>query len=282
MTAGMSPPEILIAGMTAADWPAVAASNAPDRPTGGGGVSISLPNGGGITIVGSYTNTIGGFIGTTTYDNLVVYNIHTGVYLAGGSQHNVIGSNTVSANGDYGILFDGNNTFYNTITRTLIYQNGLDGIGERNSAASNVWTEVSIHDNGGLGIDKNAYNDALNIVNVPSVFIDSVTGNAIKGHADATDNILTIAKVELYRVAPDPSGFGEGGVFVGSTFTDGSGNWTITDTLPAILSVAGGGGGGWKCYTAFVTEDHPFSLIPYSSSEFSANTCRVFLPLVLK
>ena len=35
------------------------------------------------------------------------------------------------------------------------------------------------------------------------------------------------AFVELYRVAPDPSGFGEGMSFVASTVSNGAGNWTI-------------------------------------------------------
>lgn len=61
------------------------------------------------------------------------HNIHPGVYLNSAAHHNLIGSNTVRNNGDYGVLFDGGNTAYNTISRTLIYQNGLDGIGERNT-----------------------------------------------------------------------------------------------------------------------------------------------------
>jgi len=260
-------------------------SQRPDQPTGGGGSYLALPNGGGVSIVGSYSNTIGGYIGLTDVSNFISHNTHTGIYLTTGisaTQHNVIGSNVVSANGDYGVLLDGGNTAYNTITRTLIYQNGLDGIGERNTAGFNVWAEVSIHDNGGLGVDKNANNDGQNIVNAPTLTIDPVNGPAIKGHADATDGFATITRVELYRVAPDPSGFGEGSVFVGTALTDGNGNWTITDTLPTIFGVDGGGGGGWKCYTTLVTEAHPFLLIPYSSSEFSANTCRVFLPLTLR
>jgi hypothetical protein len=247
-------------------------SQRPDRPTGGGGNYLAIPNGGGISIVGSYSNTVGGYIGSTDVSNFISHNTHTGVYLTAGispTQHNVIGSNVVSFNGDYGVLLDGGNTAYNTISRTLIYQNGLDGIGERNTANLNVWTEVGISDNGGLGVDKNASNDGQNIINAPNIVFDSInkTTGVIQGRTDAV--LVGTVKVELYRVAPDPSGYGEGAIFVGKATADSNGNWTITDTSPSAVR---------GCYTAFVTE--AVFVIPFFSSEFSANTCRVFLPAV--
>jgi hypothetical protein len=99
------------------------------------------------------------------------------------------------------------------------------------------------------------------------VLFDSIkrlTG-VVQGHADPS--VLGTTKIELYRVLPDPSGFGEGWSFVGRATTDAIGDWTITDPTPAQSN---------GCYTAIVTES--FFVIPFSSSEFSANTCRVFLP----
>lgn len=144
-------------------------------------------------------------------------------------------------------------------------------IGERNGAGFNVWTEVGIHDNGGLGIDKSANNDGQNIVNAPNLTIDSINKQTgvVSGHADAS--VLGTVRVELYRVAPDPSGFGEGSIFVGKTTTDVNDNWTIIDPTPA--QAAG-------CYTAIVTEAQ--LVIPFSSSEFSANTCRTFLLAIMR
>jgi len=254
------------------DYPV--AGQRPDQPTGGGGNYLALPNGGGVSIVGSYTNTIGGYMGLTDVANFISHNSHTGVYLSNAAHHNVIGSNLVSHNGDYGVLLDGGNTAYNTITRTLIFFNGLDGIGERNSAGFNVWTEVGINDNGGLGIDKTIPNspgagDFGNVVHPPYLFFDSInkaTG-VVQGRANAS--ILGTVKIELYRVAPDASGFGEGAIFVGKATTNGSGYWSITDTSPQ--SVRG-------CYVALVTESQ--LVIPFNSSEFSANTCRLMLPAV--
>jgi parallel beta-helix repeat protein len=250
------------------DFPVIAAETS-NAPTGGGiGSYINLANGGdGIGLFGSFTNTI-------SYYNYIFYNHASGIYLTNqvsNTQHNLIGSNTVVGNKFYGILLNGGNTAYNVISRTVIFRNGYDGIGERGSAGFNIWSEVQIGDNGGLGIDKDAANDALNLINPPTLFFDSINKNTgvVNGHADAS--ILGTVKIELYHVAPDGSGFGEGNEFVGSDITDVSGNWTITDLSP--LSARG-------CYTAFVTES--FLVIPFSSSEFSVNTCRTFLPMVLK
>jgi hypothetical protein len=125
----------------------------------------------------------------------------------------------------------------------------------------NVWEQVRIHDNGGLGIDKNAASETTNTVDGPFPVIRSV---------DATTGIVTgtassNAFVELYRVAPDPSGYGEGMSFVASTVSNGGGNWTIN---------LGAGNGG--CFTGFQT----IGFIVYTSSEFGPNSCRTFLPLV--
>ncbi len=257
------------------DFP-VTATLASNRPTGGGGSYVQVPNGGGITIYHSYTNTIGGPLGSDAADNFIDYNYHTGIYVAGGSQANIIASNIVRSNGNYGVLFDGDLTAYNTITRTLIDHNGLDGIGERNGAALNVWSEVGIYANGGLGIDKNLLNspgtgDQDNVVNAPYLFFDSInrTTGVVQGHAHAS--IVGTVKIELYRVWPNPSGFGDGWSFIGRTITDGSGDWTIIDPTPEL---SGG------CYTALATESQ--LVIPFDSSEFSANTCRVFLPTTIK
>jgi hypothetical protein len=67
----------------------------------------------------------------------------------------------------------------------------------------------------------------------------------------------------------DPSGYGEGKTFVGSTDTDGFGTWSITFT------------GANGCFTAFYTATSAF-VKASSSSEFSANTCRMSLPKVAR
>lgn len=250
------------------DYAAVSAAS-PNLPTGGSQKYIALPNAGdGIALGNAYTNTIGGYISNFEATNFINNNSRSGIYVTAGSHHNTIGLNDIRDNVFYGVLLEGNNTAYNTLTRTQVFSNGLDGIGERNNATLNVWTEVGIHDNGGLGIDKQASDDGQNIVNAPNLVIDSInqaTG-VVQGHTDAI--VVGSAKVELYRVSPNASGYGEGAIFVGKTTADVNGNWTITDTSPAAVR---------GCYTAFVTE--AVFVIPFFSSEFSANTCRVMLPL---
>jgi hypothetical protein len=283
------------ASMTISVQDSSARSSLPTAPTGGspcgligalsasanpagGGTCLPLPNRyDGIAIIGGFTNTVGGF----TLDNYVMFNGGSGIYLNGGTyitnsaKHNLIAHNAVISNTGYGIIVDGGisgTTTYNVISRTLIANNGYDGIGERNGATLNTWSEVSISGNGGLGIDKSASSDSTNVVNPPVLSFSSINKNTgvVSGHAEASP---VSVKVELYRVAPDPSGYGEGWSFVGRATADVSGNWTITDPSPGIAN---------GCYTAFVTRSLPLALIPPSSTEFSINTCRTFLPMVLK
>jgi parallel beta-helix repeat protein len=234
-----------------------------------GALFQSLPNGGdGLAIQEAYTNTIGA-TGGGPGANYIYYNVLAGIYLAGGSQANVIGGNTIRANHEHGILLYGLGTASNTISRTQLIANGLDGIGERGSATNNVWTEVAMWGNGGLGIDQNAEDNAQNVVNAPDITFDSInraTG-VVQGSTAPT---VGTTRVELYRVSPDPSGFGEGREFVGRATANVAGLWTITDATPDKSS---------GCYTAIVVTAAGVGS-PFRSSEFSVNTCRVFLPLV--
>jgi hypothetical protein len=215
----------------------------------------------GVTLQnGANSNTIGG---DTPYDfNLIRYNYGSGISIASANA-NTVKSNGIVGNQYYGVLLDGASTTGNLITSTAILQNGYDGIGERNSASFNVWSHVSIYDNVGLGVDKFAnFGGTANIVDAPNAVITSVVkaGSVITVSGTGLNGTL----IELYRVAPDPSGFGEGKTFVGSTGVS-SGKWKIVDTS-----------GSSGCYTLFENS------LGISASEFGPNNCRNFLPLVLK
>ena len=121
--------------------------------------------------------------------------------------------------------------------------------------------ESSIYDNAGLGIDRMANSDATNTVNAPAALITSVvrTGGTTTVRGTGPNGKL----IELYRVAPDPSGFGEGKTFVADGVVAG-GKWTITDT----------GDGG--CYTLIEAE------YLVTASEFGLDNCRTFLPMTLR
>ncbi len=228
--------------------------------------SASLPNTGYGLILSN--GTFGNLIGGEDLGNFISMNTQSGIFVVNGAHHNSIRNNAVIFNQKYGVLFDGTATANNVISRTTLYLNGLDGIAERNGAVYNVWTQISTYDNAALGINTQAVDESTHIPHPPTLSISSTnraTG-VISGKADVT-TLLFFTKVELYRVAPDASGYGEGRTFVDSSYTDSSGVWSITD--PAFTG----------CYVAFVTQT---SLLGSSSSEFSRSNCSVFLPSIMK
>jgi hypothetical protein len=198
-------------------------------------------------------------IGDTVQGNFL-----NGIHLLTGAYFNTVNNSQVNRNQQSGIMLEGLNTSFNLISGTQIFSNTLDGIGERFSATTNTWTQVSIYNNGGLGIDKNAASDLTNLIDTPVPVVRSynTTTGVVTGTASA------LALVELYRGGPDGSGYGEGRTFVGSTAANGTGVWSITL-----------GAGQSPCFTAFQTVG---ALFIFSSSEFGPNTCRNFLPVVTR
>ena len=222
----------------------------------------------GLRIAAGQQNTV--TIGSSPDDfNAVFYNIGDGVRFEFGAQNNLLAQARVSSNGRHGVNLIGANTQFNVISRTEIFDNARDGIRQDNNAGANIWREMSIYDNGGLGIDTSAPDDASNTPNPPYFFITSVNQNTglVQGKADGTA-FLVITIVDLYRIALDPSGFGEGYQFVGSDTTDANGNWSITDPNPSLSR---------GCYTA-VVRGLAF-LVPYAT-EFTRSNCSAFAPIV--
>jgi len=202
--------------------------------------------------------------------NAMSYSIGDGVRFENGAQNNLLAQAHVSSNGRHGVNLIGANTQFNVISRTRIFNNLRDGIRQDNNAAGNIWLEMSIYDNGGLGIDIAAPDDTSNTPHPPSnFFITSVNQNTglVQGKANGTA-FLVITTVDLYRIALDPSGFGEGYQFVGSDTTDANGNWSITDPNPSASR---------GCYTA-VVRGLAF-LVPYAT-EFTRSNCSAFAPIV--
>src|SRR5579859_1499090 len=226
---------------------------------------------------GAYPNYIGVQPGGSPVPN------DTGVaFVSGGgvlpAAHNSVVSNTIADNLVNGVELDGSATSGNVISGTVIHGNGRDGICENGDASNNVWTHVSIFHNGGLGINKNGncveYFSQVEVVDPPyPVITAAYPGFGIFGRADASPACpVDCVTVELYRVFPNPRGFGEGRTFVGATTTDSHGNWTLVDP-----NFSGG------CYTAFqttfvfaISNSHAYS------SEFGPDNCRAWLPLSQK
>lgn len=215
---------------------------------------------------GTFNNIIGG--NSSAAANTITANHLQGISVSDSPRNRIL-VNTIDHNSSNGILLTGSGTLGTVISGTMLHDNG-SGITECCGAGSNTWSHLSTYNNIGLGIDKNS-GPILGLPDPPYLFIDAVnpTTGLVQGRSYST-TFSFYTTVELYRVATDVSGYGEGKTFVGSTQTNASGNWAIFDP------VTGGG-----CYTAFITSSS-LLVLGSTGSEFSLNTCRVMLPVILR
>ncbi len=229
------------------------------------GISPTLGNSGtGLVMMRAVTNTLVG--------NALSWNGGDGARLAGGANSNEFETNTVIGNGGNGFALI--SSTLNTISGTVIAGNAGDGIRANTGAELNFWNRLSVYNNGGLGIDKQADIDGTHTPNPPAATIKSVNRATGVVTGTATGSVIfVLTSVQLYRLAPDPSGYGEGAQYVGSDVTDGDGNWSITDTNAGLRQVG--------CYTVLVDL---VVLVPLGTSESGQNNCRgiVFAPRVLR
>ncbi|MBX2997673.1 MAG: right-handed parallel beta-helix repeat-containing protein [Caldilineaceae bacterium] len=223
----------------------------------------------GVLITAQASNNIIGSTGLAAVAyNQIAENGRSGVALTNGAQKNSIGSNTISRNSRAGILFDGAATQHNTIALAAIFENkgaSGDGIAQANGAANNSWSRISAYDNDGLGIDVEAVT-GFNTVTGPYPTITKITSHMeglsrfliITGTATSSLINERSVTVEVYRVADDPSSYGEGQTFAANGQTDANGNFALKyDGLPG-------------CFTAFQTVSEGNSK---RSSEFGPNFC---------
>ena len=208
----------------------------------------------GVVISGTATTT------NTLPANVIGNNFSNGLMLQSGTRGNIIGvisGGLMEVNGGHGIALDGAGTSNNLITGTLSALNPLAGIREHNGAANNVWSHISTFSNGGLGIDKDPYLAPTGPY--PTILSVTVVGGSVTVGGKASAAILQSVKVELYRVALDPSGFGEGQTYLGSGNADSGGNWSLTFT------------GACGCFTALQTTTNASTSLS-ASSEFGPNS----------
>jgi hypothetical protein len=149
---------------------------------------------------------------------------------------NIIDSNTIAHNGRNGVMIweDQSNTFNadnNMITRNSMYSNALLGIDLGDNG-------VTANDGGDPDVGPNEE------VNFPviAVALHLGTSTTISGTLDINTD-PTQAVVEVFKVMSDPSGYGEGMVYLGSTNPDAGGNWstavaglTPSDTVTATAT----------------------------------------------
>ena len=203
--------------------------------------------------------------GTAINDNDIFHNTGTGIHILDTSL-TTLSNNLSHDNDSSGIVLNQASptpllTFGNLISGGAYYNNGAAGISEGNGADQNTWTQISTYGNAGLGIDK--FDNGL--PDLPPLALTGTTpavhGVLVNGTLSGTIFLLTTYHIELYLVAPDPTGKGEGYRFLGSTnlYWNSGNNYTWSIPNPA----------GLGCYTATLTVSD-FSNVS-TSSEFSSN-----------
>ncbi len=181
---------------------------------------------------------LGNKIGTTSDGSSPIAN-NLGISILFGAQHNAIGGlasgegNLIAYNAGEGILI-GHLSHENPILGNTIRANNV-GIWVRDAGERNTFSRNTIYENTGLGIDlgpsgvspndvgdlDTGANTLLNFPEITSAGSTSVSGTACIG-----------CTVELFIADQDPSGHGEGQVFLDAATADASGNFTIPVFFP--------------------------------------------------
>jgi len=148
--------------------------------------------------------------------------------------------------GQYGTQYAGGYAPNNHVLTNVIAYNGVNGVTvwEHPSSATNADGNViggnDIYTNGGLGIDLDddgvTVNDltdpdsgANQDVNFPMIYIaDYCAGTTTVAGAIDIDTDPTKAVVEVFLALPDPSGYGEGALFLGQAVPAADSSWLFT------------------------------------------------------
>ena len=187
----------------------------------------------GMNIGGSGTsgNVVeGNYIGVGADGTTPVPNAWNGIWTNSGASDNTIGgSDTADAN--------------------IIAHNGGAGVGVTDDSTGNTIRLNSIHDNGALGIDLGddgvTPNDPTNPDTGPNNCQNyPVLTAATAGSSTVVSGTLESASSQTFTLdfyanqTPDPSGYGQGAVYLGSTTvtTDGTGNASFTNVSLAGTS----------------------------------------------
>jgi hypothetical protein len=206
--------------------------------------------------------------GTFTHDNHIILNI---IGLA-------VDGRTPLGNGAYGISFGiyeraspwGFANYNDAMHNTIAY-NGLAGVsvwedplGIPNADCNRI-QQNSIYANGGLGIDLNADGVTPNDPGDPDIGpnqeqnfpqISSASWSIVNLMLTVTGTTTGgLLNVDVYAADPDPSGYGEGRFWLGSTQSSSTGNWSLT-TLQTptawVTATATDGGGNTSEFSAIV------------------------------
>ena len=231
----------------------------------------------------SQDDTIGGTLG---FRNIISGNKGDGIVFRGQEQQvsvqgNFIGTDVTGSNplGNLGsgVDFATSHPFNNTIGGSLAGQGNVIAYNGRAGAVTagvlvaagaigDTISRDSIHNNVGLGINVGGHPDsgANSIVSISTFVTQPFPAAGDDDHRldRRRPAPFTAYTIEFFSVADkDPTGFGEGGTFIGSTTaptTDSKGDGTFSVTLPIFL-------GGHQIITATATDQSG------TTGEFSLN-----------
>jgi hypothetical protein len=243
-------------------------NNTIGGPTPGEGNVISGNRNMGFRIDGSDNNVVqGNFIGTDATGSSALGNGNQGIWISN-SNRNTIGGmaagegNVISSNADVAVRigFGSNNQIYGNIigldvSKTVALGNSGGGV-HVFSGANNGIRSNSIFSNGQLGIDLDvdgsSPSDGVtpndpgdqdvgpnNLQNFPELNSATLSGSATIVQGSINSMASSSYTIEFFcNTTCDPSGNGEGQMFLGSTLvvTDGSGNATINESLPSVAA----------------------------------------------
>ncbi|MEW6049744.1 MAG: hypothetical protein AB1644_01595 [Candidatus Zixiibacteriota bacterium] len=184
----------------------------------------------------------------------------------GCADRNRIGpDNKIATNGCVGVVVwedpvNATNADKNRITQNSLYDNASIGIDHQHNG-------VGINDLGDLDTGPN---EELNYPVITSA-VYAAAGTPIIGTL-GIDTDPTQATVEVFKAALDPTGFGEGKTYLGSTNPDALGNWSLT-----VLGLVVG-----DSVTATATDlnvnTSEFSATVVVTGEHALDTCEYYKP----
>lgn len=193
----------------------------------------------GVCIVGFMEN------GIVTYSNVIISNL-IGVDVNINPLPNNLDGVCIGKYGD--TVYVGGYAQENIIDNNIIAFNGHDGVCvwehpiNNSNADGNLITRNSIYDNDSLGIDLDDDYVTFNDLGDPDFFANQDLNFPVIQNASYNTGLTVVAGtldvnfdpryavVEIFKSNPDPSGHGEGAVYLGFTNPDSIGSWCDTVT----------------------------------------------------
>lgn len=149
-------------------------------------------------------------------NNTIVSNLGAGISIRNGASLNFIRHNIITGN-EVGISVNtdgGGQTDQNTFTENEISSNFGLGIDLHASLAPPEFDDVTLNDDGDVDTGANE------LMNFPVLYNAFLSGSNLIITGESRPD----ARIEFFRTDSDPTGYGEGEIFLGSDFDEGAGD----------------------------------------------------------